>query len=49
MDSSLIDMYAKCGNVEDVQKMFNKLLSQDVVAWNTMILEHVKCGQGQKL
>jgi len=43
--SSLIDIYAKCGR--DAWRVFNKMLSQDAVTWNNMILGHVKCGQGQ--
>jgi pentatricopeptide repeat protein len=46
--SSLVDMYAKCGSLEDAWRVFNKMPSRDVVAWNTMIFGHVKCGQGQK-
>ncbi|CAN5964105.1 unnamed protein product [Sphagnum jensenii] len=46
--SSLVDMYAKCGSMEDAQRVFNKMPSHDVVTWNSMILGHVKCGQGQK-
>ncbi|CAN5953718.1 unnamed protein product [Sphagnum jensenii] len=46
--NSLIDMYAKCGSLEDAWIVFNKMSSQDVVSWNAMILGHVKCGQGQK-
>ncbi|CAM6023970.1 unnamed protein product [Sphagnum balticum] len=46
--SSLVDMYAKCGSMEDASKAFKKMPSLDVVAWNTMIFGHVKCGQGQK-
>jgi pentatricopeptide repeat protein len=46
--SSLVDMYAKCGSLEDALRVFNKMPSQDVVSWTTMILGHVKCGQGQK-
>ncbi|CAK9253966.1 unnamed protein product [Sphagnum jensenii] len=46
--SSLVDMYAKCGSMEDAQSVFNKMPSHDVVTWNSMILGHVKCGQGQK-
>ncbi|KAH9530771.1 hypothetical protein CY35_19G002200 [Sphagnum magellanicum] len=41
-------MYAKCGSMEDAQTVFNKMPSHDVVTWNSMILGHVKCGQGQK-
>ncbi|CAM6099771.1 unnamed protein product [Calypogeia fissa] len=44
----LIDMYAKCGSIEDARRVFNKMHRRDVVAWNAMILGYVKCGQGQK-
>jgi pentatricopeptide repeat protein len=46
--SSLVDMYAKCGSLEDALRVFNKMPSRDVVSWTAMILGHVKCGQGQK-
>ncbi|KAH8939546.1 hypothetical protein BDL97_15G042500 [Sphagnum fallax] len=46
--SSLVDMYAKCGSMEDAERVFNKMLSRNVVTWNTMILGYVKCGQGSK-
>jgi pentatricopeptide repeat protein len=46
--NSLIDMYAKCGSIEDASRVFNKMSSRDVVTWNAMILGHVECGQGQK-
>jgi pentatricopeptide repeat protein len=48
VQSSLIDMYAKCGSMEDAGRVFNKMVLHDVVSWNAMILGHVKCGQGQK-
>jgi pentatricopeptide repeat protein len=46
--SSLVDMYAKCGSMEDAERVFYKMPSRNVVTWNAMILGHVKCGQGQK-
>ncbi|KAH8958034.1 hypothetical protein BDL97_07G123400 [Sphagnum fallax] len=46
--SSLVDMYAKCGNIEDAWTVFNKMPSRNVVTWTAMVLGHVKCGQGQK-
>jgi len=46
--SSLVDMYAKCGSIEDASRVFNNMPSENVVTWSTMILGHVKCGQGQK-
>ncbi len=46
--SSLVDMYSKCGSIEDACKVFNNMPSRNVITWNVMILGHVKCGQGQK-
>jgi pentatricopeptide repeat protein len=46
--SSLVDMYAKCGSLEDAWSMFNKIPSGNVVTWSTMIFGHMKCWQGQK-
>ncbi|XP_038880037.1 pentatricopeptide repeat-containing protein At4g21065-like [Benincasa hispida] len=36
--NSLIDMYAKCGAVEDAREMFNAMSDKNVVTWNTMIM-----------
>jgi pentatricopeptide repeat protein len=46
--NSLVDMSAKCGSNEEAWRMFNKMPSQNVVTWTTMILGHVKCSQGQR-
>jgi pentatricopeptide repeat protein len=35
--NSLVDMYAKCGSIDDVQGMFSKMPSQDVVTWTHVI------------
>lgn len=35
--SSLIDMYANCGNLEDALQVFNSVSTTDVVIWNAMI------------
>jgi len=48
MGNSLVDMYAKCGSMEDAWRVFNKMPSRDVITWTAMIFGHVKCGQGQK-
>ncbi|CAM6054309.1 unnamed protein product [Sphagnum tenellum] len=47
-EGSLVDMYAKCGSIEDAWRVFNKMPSRDVVTWTTMMLGHLKCGQGQE-
>ncbi|KAH7299037.1 hypothetical protein KP509_25G070400 [Ceratopteris richardii] len=35
--SSLADMYAKCGCLEEAEKVFSASITHDVVAWTTMI------------
>ncbi|CAK9249873.1 unnamed protein product [Sphagnum jensenii] len=46
--SSLVDMYAKCGSIEDAGKVFKKMPSQDMVSWTAMIFRHVQCREGHK-
>lgn len=35
--SALIDMYATCGNLEDLQTVFNQLPFHDAISWGAMI------------
>lgn len=35
--SGLIDLYSKCGEIFDAQKVFVEILHPDLVVWNTMI------------
>jgi pentatricopeptide repeat protein len=46
--NSLVDMYAKCGSIEDALRVFNRMSTRNVVVWSAIILGHVKCGQGHK-
>jgi len=36
--NSLVDMYAKCGSIEEAWTMFEKMPSGNVVTWTPMIL-----------
>ncbi|KAL6974690.1 hypothetical protein U1Q18_028870 [Sarracenia purpurea var. burkii] len=46
--SALVDMYAKCGCIEDSEAIFKDLDFHDTVAWNTMICGYSQHGQGDK-
>ncbi|CAD5318432.1 Pentatricopeptide repeat-containing protein [Arabidopsis thaliana] len=35
--SALVDMYSKCGNVNDAQRVFDEMGDRNVVSWNSLI------------
>lgn len=37
VQNSLVDMYAKCGNLKNSIQVFNGILKKDIVSWKTMI------------
>ncbi|XP_043700291.1 pentatricopeptide repeat-containing protein At5g16860-like [Telopea speciosissima] len=46
--SALIDMYAKCGRIEDSQRVFDLIKEKNLVTWNSMIGGYAVHGLGQK-
>ncbi|PNY07046.1 pentatricopeptide repeat-containing protein chloroplastic-like [Trifolium pratense] len=42
--TALVDMYCKCGSLEDARKVFDKIDGKDVVAWNSMIMGYAVNG-----
>lgn len=45
---SLIDMYAKCGNMDGARLFFNCMIVKNLVAWNEMIHGYAQNGFGEK-
>eukprot|EP00250_Pteridium_aquilinum_P017134 c23471_g3_i1 orf=467-3109(-) len=43
--NALLDMYAKCGRLEEARKVFDRLRNLDVVSCNTMIAANLQNGQ----
>lgn len=37
VNTSLVDMYAKCGSMEKARAIFNEMHEKDIVTWGTMI------------
>lgn len=37
LDNALVDMYCKCGSLEDARRVFSQMKERDVVSWSTMI------------
>lgn len=43
---SLIDMYAKCGSMDDAQQVFFCMSTRDVASWTAIVGGYVQCGDG---
>ena len=46
VSSSAVDMYAKCGNIDDARKLFDTIKNKNVVSWNVMIMGYGVHGRG---
>ncbi|KAJ7514799.1 hypothetical protein O6H91_23G059500 [Diphasiastrum complanatum] len=46
--SALVDMYAKCGCLEDAREVFNKMNKRDVFSWTAMIAGYARQGLGKE-
>lgn len=46
--SSLIDMYGKCGALEDARKVFDGMVERNVIAWNSMIVGYMQNGMNEQ-
>lgn len=47
ISSTLVDMYSKCGNMQDSHLMFKKSPKHDTVTWNAMICGYAHHGLGE--
>jgi pentatricopeptide repeat protein len=46
--SSLVNLYAKCGSMEDPQRVFNKMPSRNLVSWNVILAGFAMDGHGKE-
>ncbi|KAJ8765038.1 hypothetical protein K2173_010514 [Erythroxylum novogranatense] len=37
LNNALLDMYCKCGSLEDANSVFNRMSEKDVISWSSMI------------
>ncbi|KAI9074454.1 hypothetical protein K1719_043573 [Acacia pycnantha] len=44
IESALIDMYAKCGNLDDAKKVFERISNPDTVTWTAIISAYAQHG-----
>lgn len=48
VESALVDMYGKCGSVEDARLVFDKMPERNLVSWNAMIAAFAQNGEGEE-
>ena len=48
LGTSLMGMYAKCGELRKAREIFDELLVRDVAAWNALILGYAQQGQSEE-
>ncbi|KAL6882538.1 hypothetical protein ACP4OV_011228 [Aristida adscensionis] len=46
--TALVDMYAKCGELAKARRLFDGMLSRDVIAWSAMISGYTQADQCQE-
>ncbi|KAI4365696.1 hypothetical protein MLD38_021660 [Melastoma candidum] len=45
VSNALVDMYAKCGRLDDASMVFHRMAVKDVVSWNTMVTGFSQVGR----
>ncbi|GMI99714.1 hypothetical protein like AT5G13230 [Hibiscus trionum] len=48
VSNALMDVYAKCGRIEDSMELFETSPNRNDVSWNTLIVGYVNCGEAEK-
>ncbi|WOL16546.1 pentatricopeptide repeat-containing protein [Canna indica] len=44
LDNALLDMYVKCGSLEEAELLFDSMTSKDSISWTTMLVGYAKLG-----
>lgn len=48
ISTALIDMYMKCGSIEEARNLFDKMEEKNIVTWNAMIFGYGLHGEGKE-
>ncbi|ESQ53837.1 hypothetical protein EUTSA_v10027494mg [Eutrema salsugineum] len=46
--TSLVDMYAKCGSIDDAYSLFTRIEMRNIAAWNAMLVGLAQHGEGKE-
>ena len=44
--NSIVDKYTKCGNMEYVHQLFDKMRERDIASWSNMTIDYGRFGRG---
>ncbi|XWS53010.1 hypothetical protein CRYUN_Cryun11dG0121100 [Craigia yunnanensis] len=45
LSNAIIDMFTKCGSLEDAKRLFDMMEEKDIVTWTTMLHGYAKLGE----
>ncbi|XP_020520637.1 pentatricopeptide repeat-containing protein At3g53360, mitochondrial isoform X1 [Amborella trichopoda] len=48
ISNALIDLYSKCGSLEDAHKVFTWMSDPDVVSWSSLVVGYAQYGYGEE-
>ncbi|XP_010536458.1 PREDICTED: pentatricopeptide repeat-containing protein At2g03880, mitochondrial [Tarenaya hassleriana] len=48
LSNALVDMYCKCGCLEDARRLFSRMKEKDVISWSTMIVGLAQNGYSEE-
>ncbi|KAJ8627541.1 hypothetical protein MRB53_020848 [Persea americana] len=48
VETALIDVYAKCGSVDNARQVFNSMTKQNTVSWSSMVIAYAQNGYGKE-
>ncbi|GAA0149495.1 hypothetical protein LIER_08649 [Lithospermum erythrorhizon] len=48
LNNALLDMYCKCGSLDDANQTFTRMADKDVISWSTMIIGFAQNGFSRK-
>jgi pentatricopeptide repeat protein len=48
VSNAIADTYAKCGSLEDVRKVFDRMEERDIVSWTTLVTTYSQCSKWEE-
>ncbi|XP_042036986.1 pentatricopeptide repeat-containing protein At3g26540-like [Salvia splendens] len=48
LESSIVDVYGKCGAMIDARRMFDEIVYPNVVSWNVIVRRYLEFGEGSE-